>query len=290
MPKAWMNWDNAKWLLTVLAIPLALAWFSERYRETTERQQSLDARIRLYTELLSKREEADTNIRKDMFGKVLETFLRPAESDDIDQQVTKIELSAGNFHESLNLSPLFRRLERQIEASKAPNKRLLMKDLESAARDVKERQIEALQLVGAKADATVDFASLDAGNVVSVINDELEFTDPVEAETGSTTRTGQRKRHFHVEVLERDATKHRLMIRVQEAEDKNQWAFWVDRFDFPLVDFTRISGNERFTVTIRTFTEDTAALSFVYFPSSRSGIKDKPYIDEVVAGLLREQT
>lgn len=290
MRKAWMNWQNAKWLLTVLAVPLALAWFSERYRETTRQQQSLDARIRLYTELLSKREEADTNIRKDMFGKVLETFLRPADSDDIDQQVTKIELLAGNFHESLNLSPLFRRLERQIEASNAPNKQSLMKDLENAARDIKERQIEALQLVGAKADATVDFASLDAGTVVSVIDDDLEFTDPVEAKSHSTTAAGQRKRHFTVEVLERDATKHRLMIRVQEAEGKHQWAFWVDRFDFPLVDFTRISGDERFTVTVRTFSEDTAALSFVYFPSSRSGIKDKPYIDEVVAGLLREHT
>ena len=64
-------------MLTVLAIPLALAYLSHRYEETTAKNQAADARLRLYTELLTSREQADSGLRKDMFGKVLDTFMNP---------------------------------------------------------------------------------------------------------------------------------------------------------------------------------------------------------------------
>jgi hypothetical protein len=39
---------------------------------------------------------------------------------------------------------------------------------------------------------------------------------------------------------------------------------------------------------LRNYRPDSAQITFVYFPSSRSGVKDKPYMDELLSDLLRE--
>ena len=36
---------------------------------------------------------------------------------------------------------------------------------------------------------------------------------------------------------------------------------------------------------MRRYDPPNVALTLIYFPSSRSGVKDKPYIDEVISGL-----
>src|SRR6476646_8056710 len=150
MRPAWLNSENTKTLLTVLAIPLALAYLSHRYEETTAKNQAADARLRLYTELLTSREQADSDLRKDMFGKVLDTFMTKRDGD-IDQQLVELELLAANFQDSLNLSPLFRQIRRKIGTTPSPkDKQAFTERLESVASDVKDRQIEALELVGAK--------------------------------------------------------------------------------------------------------------------------------------------
>jgi hypothetical protein len=62
-------------------------------------------------------------------------------------------------------------------------------------------------------------------------------------------------------------------------------AFWVDEFDFPLASFSRISKSERFAVVMKRFQPPLVGLTLIYFPSSRSGVKDKPFIDEVISNL-----
>jgi hypothetical protein len=200
MAANWLTPANIKWILTVLAIPLALAIISRAYESNATRQQTLDARLRLYTELLARREEADTGIRKDMFGKVLDNFLTPA-GNDLERQLVAVELLALNFNDSLNLSPLFRRLERQIEAQPLAQKDLWLGQLERVARDVKERQVETLEVVGARANGTIDFHELDAGGALPIVDKDLVLHDPMAAELDGAT--GNIKRHFSVEVLER---------------------------------------------------------------------------------------
>ena len=282
MRPSWLNSDSTKWVLTVLMIPLALAYLSHRYEQPTVANQAADARIRLYTELLTSREQADSGLRKDMFGKVLDTFMTKRDGD-LDQQLVELELLAANFQDSLNLSPLFRQLRRNIDAQKPRDQLDLLARLESVADDVKDRQIESLELVGAKMDGTVDFAQLDTGSSVSVVDKELSFVDPGSNDLAAGGTPGVHKRRFNVEVLERDKVKQRLLVRVHDGE--HQWVFSVDPFDFPMVDYTRISNSERFTVALKSYTDDYAQLKFIYFPSSRSGVSDKPYIDQVLASL-----
>jgi hypothetical protein len=277
-----MNAETAKTVITVLAIPLALAYLSHRYEETTAKNQAADARLRLYTELLTSREQADSGLRKDMFGKVLDTFMTKR-NGDIDQQLVELELLAANFQDSLNLSPLFRQLRRQIDAEAPKDKASLMERLESVANDVKAQQIEALELVGGKMDGSVNFAKLSAGTSAPVVDKELSFTDPGSTDPGTNGNTGLHKRHFHVEALEWNKDQQRLLVQVHDGS--KQWVIAVDPFDFPLVDYTRISNTERFTVAMTSYSDEYAQLTFIYFPSSRSGVSDKPYIDQVLSSL-----
>jgi hypothetical protein len=70
---SWLSVKNLKWLVATLAVPLTLVVVSSQYQRAQTERQNNEARLRLYTELLSKREEADTSVRKGIFDKVLET-------------------------------------------------------------------------------------------------------------------------------------------------------------------------------------------------------------------------
>jgi hypothetical protein len=282
MAPNWLTSETGKTVLTVLAIPLVLAYLSHRYELTTAKNQAADARLRLYTELLTSREAADSALRKDMFGKVLDTFMTKRDGS-IDQQMVELELLAANFQDSLNLSPLFRQLQRQINTQPVKERAGLTERLEGVASAVKDQQIEALELVGAKMDGTVDFAELSAGTSQPVVDKVLSFSDPGSTDASADGASGIHKRHFQVAALEWDKDQSRLLVQVHDGA--KQWVIGVDPFDFPLVDYTRISNTERFTVTMTSYSDDHAQLKFIYFPSSRSGVSDKPYIDQVLASL-----
>ncbi len=272
----WLTFDNAKWVVGALAIPAVLGFASYQYEKISANRVAEESRYKLYTELLSRREEADTGVRRGVFEKVLGSYLNPTQGD-IEQKAVALELLALNFHESVNLSPLFWQLDRQIAAEPAKFREQHFAHLRRIAANVKDRQVEVLEVSGVKRDGTISFDQIATAE--PLVDEDLTFEDP---DTRQAERT--RKRHFTVEVVEHDAALRRLLVRVHDG--RKQWVFWVDPFDFPLVDFARISKSERFAVILRSYTADSAQLSFLYFPSSRSGAKDKPFIDDVLSDLL----
>jgi hypothetical protein len=61
-----------------------------------------------------------------------------------------------------------------------------------------------------------------------------------------------------------------------------------------MVNFTRVSRTECFTVVLREYEplttgEPNAKVRLIYFPSARVGAQDKRFIDEVIADLVRER-
>ena len=114
------NLENAKWLIATLALPAVLAFAANQYQQSQAERQINEARLRLYTELLSKREEADTGVRRGIFDKVLERYLTPGDQG-LQAKLVALELLATNFHDSLDLSPLFWQIGRQVE--RAPEKK-----------------------------------------------------------------------------------------------------------------------------------------------------------------------
>src|SRR5438067_10790667 len=86
-----LNLENAKWLIATLAIPAALGLVAHQYQQSQAERQIADARLRLYTELLSKREEADTAVRRGIFDKVLERNLAPGDQGRSEEHTSELQ-------------------------------------------------------------------------------------------------------------------------------------------------------------------------------------------------------
>ncbi|MBI5249179.1 MAG: hypothetical protein HY912_06765 [Desulfomonile tiedjei] len=96
-----------------------LAWF---FTVTTEQDKQMKARYDLYTQLMSKREEVESTLRKDMFNTLLASVLKASEKDSeehtrIQEKLVNLELLAANFSEALNLKPVLNVLQKQIQDS-----------------------------------------------------------------------------------------------------------------------------------------------------------------------------
>jgi len=139
-------------------------------------------------------------------------------------------------------------------------------------------------------DFDVDSLKVETGKASKMENSidaNFTLTDPDSADP----RQQKRVRRFAVYPLEHDAAGHRVLVAVEHKEPdgtSKEVSFWVDEFDFPLSSYSRISKSERFALVMGSYAPPSVALTLVYFPSSRGGLKDKPYIDEVISGLKRE--
>jgi hypothetical protein len=299
-----LNLDNAKWLIGTLAIPAALAIIAQQYQHAQADRQINDARLRLYTELLSKREEADSALRQGIFDKVLATYLTPS-GQELQPKLAALDLLASNFHDSLDLSPLFWQLDRQIGRAPAKDRPELSDQLIHIADMIKDRQISALELGSgrkgegpkeekssrdkASAEKSVPLDTLAKEGSRALIDDEFSFPDPDPFAPRWQTMT----RQLRLWVVHHDAPGRRLYVTVQtparDGEPEQHWEFWLDLFDFPMVTFSRLSRSERFAVVLTNYepARMTASVKLLYFPSTRVGAKDRPFIDDVISDLVR---
>src|SRR5881396_1966740 len=98
---------------------------------------------------MSSREQAESGLRKDMFLSIIQAFLRP-ESEGLEAKMLNLEMLSYNFHESLNLKPLFAHLDRQITASTGKDKAGYVTRLNQVAQEVVTRQMVLLEQAGQK--------------------------------------------------------------------------------------------------------------------------------------------
>ena len=276
-------WDKAQiilhpvgGLLAALAVA-GLGFFGSQF---LEKRQSEETRARFYSELISKREEADSALRKDMFMSIIQSFLRP-ESASIDDRIVKLELLAYNFHESLNLKPLFVQLATDISRSASAAKREQADRLEKVAHEVVRKEMVVLEGVGASFERTVDF------------DDIAKTPGGLALDPGSLT-LARVKREFAIVVKKVDAPAKEIQVRLavrtpregSTEVDTDDAEFWVDYYDFPMIDHTRLSRDQRCAVVIKNFGKASARIGLVYFPGSYASLKEKPYIQEMIKDLL----
>jgi hypothetical protein len=268
-------------LLTAVAIAL-LGYFSSN---TLNRRQAIETNARLYSELMSKREESESALRKDMFVSIIGSFLRPSGSGTVGTDVLNLELLAANFHESLNLKPLFvdlrRRIIRDEAGSMSPAQRADYDDyqarLERVARETVRKEMVILESVGKKVDRTVDLSK-----------------DPEDAslEPATLTLDGV-KTTISMDVLNVDRKNRELELELTiETPDPEQGrqtktaSFSVGYFDFPMIDNTRMAEDQRCAVVLNNFSDQSADLTLVLFPGAYASLKEKPYYNEVLESVL----
>lgn len=259
-------------LLTALAVGLLGYYTSNllRQRETRETNE------RIYTQLMSSREQAESALRKDMFVSIIQSFLRP-DSGGLEDRMLNLELLAYNFHESLNLKPLFVHLNKQITASSDPHKAEYFNRLNSVARQITTKEMVLLEQVGRKFGRTVDFDKFRASPGGLELDQETLTLDGTE-------------RQFMLSVLEVDPQRRELTMELgvrtpKESPIVRRLTFHVGYFDFPMIDNTRLSRDQRCAVVLDQFSDSSAELILVLFPGSYASLKEKVSYDEVVEKL-----
>ena len=123
------------------------------------RQQEAETNLRLYTELMSRREEADTSLRKEMFNSIITNFLKPSANQPPEKRVLNIEMLAYNFHDSLDLGPLFKDVYNELELDRTRNQPYIDR-LTRVTRDVVDKQVAMLAEAGGKRDGNIIFEQL----------------------------------------------------------------------------------------------------------------------------------
>ncbi len=268
-------------LLTALAVA-SLGFVGSR---TVERQQSSEAKLRLYSELMTRREESEATLRKEMFQSIIGSFFDP-QSTTLENKILKMELLAENFHEALNLAPLFKHIQREIESSaRSPaDKRTFEGRVSDLAREVSRKQMIALEEGGRRFDWTVLVSdSLIQGLRTEQLPDVELSLDGI-------------KRRFRVTVSHADTAQRELRLGLEietqaqpgvaaPAVGRSTVEFDLGFFSTPMIDNTRLSNDQRVALVLTDMNQYGANLSLMYFPGSRASLREKPYYEEILRKL-----
>lgn len=262
-----------------LLTAFAVAYVGLMGSQLLERRQSVDTNARLYSELMSRREEAESSLRKDMFQSIISSFLKPG-AVDMDSKVLNLELLAYNFHDSLNLKPLFLDLQRRLRHSDDPGRDEYLARINRVAREITAKQLFSLEGQGESFRRTVDLEALAAAGAAGIALDQETITV-----RGITEEVSLR-------VLKVDPEQQQLTVRLEvraaggqpELPDSRA-VFTVGFYDFPVIDNTRLANGQRCAVTLANFSPSAADLTIVCFPGEYASLKDRPYYDEVIQQL-----
>jgi len=271
-------------LLTAVAVAVLGFWTSSYLREREGREavereklQTKDTNARLYSELTSRREESESALRKDMFTSIINSFLREGPAT-IDQKLLNLELLVYNFNDSLNLKPLFLQIGREVQQN--PRRADYSARLERVAEEIIKKQMLVIQGGGDTFDATVNLKTLSFDGGASFVAKDLTAD-------GIT-------RNFKLEILGADPANVQLQLRItvrgsqREAAETTAAEFWLGPFDFPMIDNIRLPHDKRMAAVLNNFDSrlGIADLTVAYFPGKYAGMREKPYIDEVLDDLL----
>jgi hypothetical protein len=294
-------------LLTALSVAIVGFWGSQYL----EKRQAEETNVRLYAELMSNRESADSALRKDMFNLAISTFFE-GEDFDTEKQLLELELLAYNFHDALDLAPLFKHVERKLRAQRDDSQYIdWTKRLTTVAQEVVNKQTSVLEDSGYLIERDVSLRTLDK-EIVTLIDQDIPYSPVIDTddfEGGDTTY------RFSVEAIDYDADEKNLLVRLRVVDQSvalkddldppattNDTStttmdastgvlidatFNVDFFDFPMIDNSRLPDGHRCAVVLRSFDPSSARVALLYFPGSRASLKDKPFYDEIVDDLVR---
>jgi hypothetical protein len=280
-------WDKFAIVLSPLGgllTAFAVAYVGMTGSQMLERRQSVDTNARLYSELMSRREEAESSLRKDMFVSIISTFLKPGASDP-SAKVLNLELLAYNFHDSLNLKPLFLDIQRQLRKSTDPERGDYLFRINRVAREITAKQLFALEGHGKSFRRSIDLEALAAAGAGGI------QLDP------ETVTVRKHTTEVSLRVLKVDTALQQLTVRmkVTSADGKevlpdSRASFTVGFYDFPVIDNTRLPSGLRCAVTLSNFSPVAADLTTVCFPGEFASLKDRPYYDEVIQKLREANT
>jgi hypothetical protein len=316
-------------VLKVAAMPVVITVIGLIVNSSLSERQNVENNLRLYADMMARREQADSDLRKDMFKSILDKFAYatpdPKSVEYLDQQIVNLELLAYNFNESIDLGPLFKHVRSEIPDGRSQSmtpdqfKRFenLRRRLERVAVEVDERQLTVVGDSGIVVRAgAVGLESMDRApaflrftgpHTVGKVLKEEDSVTQVCLSLNSSDRDGVHHRRFKVEVIDYNPNAREIQVRLyvsrplsisncssldldNKAYQEIDVTFWLGLFAVPMIDNTRLTHSERTSVSLTELSPDRAQIALAYFPSSRASLKDKPYYDELEHDLLRKES
>ena len=269
---------------------------------------------RLYTELLSRREDAESSLRKDMFKEIMGGFFNFSNSDDIENElskkVLKLELLAINFGDSLSLGPLFSEMSKDIERILEANKSEVkdwqntageyQKRLRSLAKRVASSQLSSIFPSSRTFSFEVPMQAIEvlpSDSVYTDFNYIWPYNDPLSRPEANIVELDGIKREFEISFKNADYVTQSVQVKlvisefIKDAPEKVvDLEFTLDFFNFPLINNTRLSHNQRFTLILEKFDANTITLAAMVFPGLYASQRDKPFLNEAIQELSDQRT
>lgn len=319
---------------------------------------------RLVTELQIKREQAESDLRKDIFKHTVNALLQedrpPSTHLGLSDRLLKLSLLSLNFGDSLSLAPLFTQFERDLsgvekiegDADHDIHVARLRKRLRSLARQVASAQLTSLAQHGKikQINFTVresmeeykwpldTSAHLNSINVKDLEQREEKLLEPPDVwldyrgdpcaedvpegewqavacdrkiledsmhRLGAVELLGV-KRDINVTFSDVDGDEETVKVDLEvcrrhapPGETCVTRDFRLDFFNFPKIDNTRLSGNQRFALILESFskvdpdsengseTNDRVLIeaALVLFPAEYASLKDRPSMNEALEML-----
>jgi hypothetical protein len=328
------RWEKADIILRpfgALITALTIAYVSYAASDYLSRNQEKDAKTKLYTELMTRREESESALRKDMFNSIMNNILKDKASASLDEKILQLELLTYNFHESLNLMPLFEYLNRcnNDETKNPALKQAYKYRLIKMSKATISKQISTLEAVSKPITLTFE-DTLAAYRNKKEYKTDSDFREHIDDlyEKNSTALNGSDpfctyadsvfngktydslQQVVRIKILDYDTNSASVKVRLTiqsiypgknaSFEMPRQTEFIVNYFEFPMIDNTRLKNDMRLAVVLNSMVSEDQLnesgrpgkkstrieLKVIYFPGSRSSLKEKPYFDDIVSKLL----
>jgi hypothetical protein len=289
-PKQPLNWQD---IIVRTVIPGVLIAFTGFVSEMTITSiSSKGENARLVTNLQIQREQAESNLRKDIFDQAVAALIGEeagnGEIEDYSKRLLKLELLALNFGDSIRLSPLFSEFERDLNRIDDPahfvSVSVLQRRLRSLAKRVASSQLSFLGQRGASVPIQIMLTPDGNGFCHGKAeykwpDDEFQYTGDsekvpaaalkellIETATIALDEPNAETRYVIANFSDLDPTrkKVRVSLKVCRLQDKASCdtddadavkrVFTLDYFNFPTIDNTRLPNNDRFALALEDFT------------------------------------
>ena len=292
------DWLDVLQTLSSVLVPITVAFVGFLASAYLDRRQTEETKSRFYIDLLSKREDADSALRTNMFNAFINKFIDP-KFNDLSTRVLGLELLEANFHESIDLSPLFRDFATQLRSAKAGTSPELMARLKWITQEVKDKQTFALTGSGG---LQIQMNSQLLDGLPKDDNADVEpvllWDDDTELPADPVTRTSAIPVHITVSATALDAKAEQIHIKlnittrkatasIPVLTDLADSSFWLGLYDLPVINNTRLTSSLRCAVVLNEFSlHKPSQIALLIFPASRASTKDKPYLDEMISRTL----
>lgn len=267
-------------ITVVLVSVIGGNWF----KSYMEERQRINAQQTFLAELIARREDADTQLRKDMYQQALALSER-AKHEDLETRILGIELLARNFHDVIDIRPLLRSIISDIQRAAAlPDgaRAALRTSVHTLARDIAFKQIVAVQRSGNTSISTDNISFFQGFGIPAIFDFELGD------KSVSITLSG-------FDAVQ-DLFEYSYLIQ-RNGQPIASGLGVVDPFVFPMTHNIRLDNAERGALVMREFGtysdgEDNNIdkkfykFSFIVFPETHANLRDRPLIEDIIRSTV----